>query len=142
MRKKLHVEATNRLVDLVVFDQQDLVVLATHAALEFFKDKLLADNDLLCAVLIAIRARLTLFLWVEDDGKLRRFERTVDELEASIHVKLLVVIDRCFFDQLLLLGRIRDYDNGCVPVRHGAEDLVHDGVHLGSVVQHENNMGE
>lgn len=85
--------STYSLVDLVVFDEQHLVTLAAKSPLQFLEDKLLADDHLLRCILVAVRTRLALLLWVEDDSKLRWLQRSIDELQTSIRRQLFVVVD-------------------------------------------------
>ena len=74
------------MVDLVVLYQQNLMPFAANSALEFFEDQLLANNDLLSTVLVAICTGLAFFLRIKYNGKLRRFEGSVDELKSSIEM--------------------------------------------------------
>lgn len=85
--------STYSLVDLVIFDEQNLVTLAAKSSLQLLEDKLLADDHLLRCILIAVRTRLALLLWVEDDSKLGWLQGTVDELEPSIRRQLFIVVD-------------------------------------------------
>lgn len=71
---------TYRLIDLIVLHKQHSVALATDTALKLLEDELLADDDLLCAVLIAVCTGLSFLLWVEYHSKLGWLERPVDEL--------------------------------------------------------------
>jgi len=118
------------------------VAFATKSSFEFFKNELLADDDLLCCVLISICARLTLLLRIKDDSKLGRFQWSVDELKSAISCKPLIIVGRGLLHQLLLLGRIRHHYDRCIAVACRAVDLVHDGVNLISVVKDKYNMGE
>jgi hypothetical protein len=91
------------LVDLIVFDQQDLVPLAADPALKFFKDELLTDDNLLSAVLIPVCTGLALLFRIKNDGELGWLEWSIDELQTSVDMKLLVVVHRGFFHEFLLL---------------------------------------
>lgn len=92
-----------RLIDLVILNKQHLVTLATKSSLELFKNELLTNNDLLSCILVAICAGLALFFRIENDSELGWFQRPVDELQSSVLVQLLIVIDRCLLHELLLL---------------------------------------
>ena len=115
---------------------------ATKSSLELFKNELLADDDLLCCVLISVCTRLALLLRIKDDSKLGRFQWPVDELKSAICCKSLVIVGRGLLDQLLLLRRIRDHYDRCVAIMYRTVDLIHDGVHLISVVKDKHDMGE
>lgn len=134
--------ATYSLVDLVVFNKQNLVPFAAESPLELFENKFLTDDHLLRCILIAICTRFALLLWIEDDGKLGRLQRTVDKLKSSICRQLLVVVDRGILHELFLLRWVRNYNNRCVAVVNGTEDLIHNGMYLGRVVQDEHYMSE
>ena len=127
MIEKAEDEITHHLIDSVVLDQQNPLALVTQPPRHFFIDLLLGYSHLLCAILVAICAHLSLFLRIENDCEFARLQWLEDEPQPPVLGQIFVVTAGSLLHNLPALCKIGDEDDLGCRVRLRRENLVHKG---------------